>query len=98
VPGQADEKRYRAWVTIGPAGLSFSVAIVIQRALNRHKPDLNAIGCGHAPDGQVYSVSCDACDPPNARQHITTAFAAAIASAELPDDVKVTQIQLERIW
>jgi hypothetical protein len=92
------QMRYRAWVTVGPADLSFSSAIAIQQVLNRQRPELSPIGCGSAPDGQVYSVSCDAEGAREARRVVNSAFRDAIAEAGLRGTGKVVQIQLERIW
>jgi hypothetical protein len=92
------QMRFRAWVTVGPADLPFSSAISIQQALNRQHPELSPIGCGSAPDGQVYSVSCDVDGAREARRVVNGAFRDAITEAGLRGTGKVVQIQLERIW
>jgi hypothetical protein len=92
------QMRYRVWVTVGPAELPFSAAITLQKVLNRQRPELSAIGCGSAPAGQVYSVSCDAGSPGEARRLVNGAFRDAISNAGLKGAVRVAQIQLERLW
>lgn len=92
------QMRYRAWVTVGPSSLPFGAAIGILQALNRHHPELSAIGSGGSNEGQVYAVSCDAEGAREARRQIGMAFRDAIAYVGLKGDAKVKSIQLERIW
>jgi hypothetical protein len=92
------QMRYRAWVTVGPAEMSFSEALGLLRVLNRRYPELSGIGSGAGADGQVYAVSCDARDAGQARQRIGEAFGDAISVAGLDGSASVVQIQLERVW
>ncbi|MGH7869688.1 MAG: hypothetical protein ACREP9_19190 [Candidatus Dormibacteraceae bacterium] len=93
-----ESRRYRAWITLGPAGLSFAAVLALLRALKRLHPELAGISCGSSGEGQVCSASCSADTPEQAAKAIEAAFQEAITETSNATGVKLIRLQLERTW